>query len=328
MAKILSGQLTRWQRRTLYWQWFWGSLFVILALVVHIKTSLPPPDEYYSPSWMHMPPLLSPDGFPKQFWTALFPWNSRNSGAWIVSGYLGDALKTVPKHLPALATLALALWLVAMRKASGVVVAFLLGVVFISLFQAHRYAGYLRHWGHFFVLLIVCVWLYAKQRKPHPALLYLLLGGTMALQMATCVRAVRSEIEMPFSGAQEAANFLRQNGLAREPMMASYDHAVSAVAGYLDRRFISAETGEEGQTVVFHNRRTEGPTVGEILKWGRQTIQDYNSPILLLLNFDPGPESLPDVKADLLYVTKPSLVADETFRIYRLSLIPPPALPP
>jgi hypothetical protein len=186
------------------------------------------------------------------------------------------------------------------------------------------YTGYLRHWGHFFVLLTLVTWLFAKHDRRRPVLLYGLAGLTMAVQIATNLRAVRTEIAEPFSGAQEAADYLRLNHLEDEPIMATYDHAASAIAGLIDRRFLWAETGSESQTVVFHNRRYDFPPEHDILVWSQQMIQERGRPILLILNFDLT-ESIPTLRTELLHLTKTALRADETFSIYRVS---PQAIPP
>jgi hypothetical protein len=328
VANVASGRLLSWHRHLIYRQWLWALLLGVFVAYVHYKTSLPPADSYYKNMLAKRPDVFSAGGFSKQFWSALFPWRARSDGSWIVSGYLGDGIPGIAEHLLAIAACTLVLWLAALRKVPAAAFAFFVGVLFISLFQNHQYGGYLRHWGHFFVLLVACTWLYAKFDRPRPILLYVLAAMTMAAQIVTCERAVRAEIDYPFSGALEAANYLRDNGLGKEIVLASYDHAASAVAGYLDRRFLFAETGEEGQTVVFHNRRYEAPSVHDILAWARDILQEAGTPIILLLNFDPGDKGLPDIKVDWLYTTKPCLRADERFWIFRLSLVPEASPPP
>jgi hypothetical protein len=150
-------------------------------------------------------------------------------------------------------------------------------------------------------------------------LLYSLAAIVMACQIATNVRAVKSEIDQPFSSAKEAAEYLRMQHLDQEPILATYDHAASAIAGYLDRKFRWAETGSESQTVVFHNRRYDFPAEHDILTWAEATMHELGRSVLLILNFDLR-ESLPTLKIDQHYATKTSLRADESFVVYRLSL--------
>jgi hypothetical protein len=324
IATLRSVPLARRRRRAIYRQWLLGLVLVGIAFYVHWKTSMPPADAFYSSSSTKHPALLSSNGFGKQFWSALFPWNRRNSGAWIVSGFLAPRDSWFKDNLLLVAGAVLGLWLWALRKVPAAAFALLIGVATMALFQAHQYTGYLRHWGHFFVMLTLAAWLFAKHAKGRPVLLYALAGLTMAAQIATNVRAIRTEIAEPFSGSKEAANYLRINHLEHEPILATYDHAASAIAGLLDRKFMWAETGTESQTVVFHNRRYDFPAEHDILTWAQSVVQDQGRSVLLILNFDLQ-ESLPTLATDLLYVTKTALRADETFAIYRVSLqsIPP-----
>jgi hypothetical protein len=326
-ARLLSGQLLSWQRRLLYHQWLCMLALGAFVAFVHYKTSLPPVDSYYTMMLGRHPGTLSAEGFSRQFWSALFPWRTRNDGVWIVSSFLGDGIPFIAKHFLAIATAVLALWILALRKVPAAACAFFVGVLFISLFQKYQPGAFLRYWGHSFVLLIACIWLHAQFKRPRAILLYVLTAITFTVQIATCERAVRAEIDMPFSSALEAANYLRSQGYDKMPILATYDHAASAVAGYLDRRFLWAETGEEAQTVVFHNRRNDAPSVHDILVWARGILEEARTPVILLVNFDPEAETLPDLDMEWLYTTKPCLRADEMFSIYRLSLRPAPKRP-
>jgi hypothetical protein len=321
IGRLRSAEVDSKEKRALYRQWSLGLVVLAFGLFVHIKTSLPPADAYYSADSAHKHGWISLSDFSMRFWSALFPWNAKNDGRWIVSGYVGETWPLFKRFMPIVGCATLWLWLIALRKAPAIAAAYLLGVVMMAAFQFIQYPGYLRHWGHFFILLVVCVWLYTKHAngKQTPALLYGLLALTLVVQTITGIRAVKTEIELPFSSAQEAANFLRDHGLKDVPIFATYDHAASAVAGYLDGRFISVESGEEGQTVVFHNRRYEPTTAADVAALAHPVAQETHAPVLMLLNFDLAGEPIPGFTTELLYATKPSIRLDETFWIYRLT---------
>ncbi len=322
VEKLGTLRLARRHRLTIYWHWGLGMALAGLAVYVHWKTSLPPADAYYSAtSGPKRPDLFSSAGFGKQFWAAMFPWSRRNDGNWIVSGFLGEADGYFKDRLITVSGVLLGLWVLAFRKVPALAFAVIVGVGAMAYFQANQYTGYLRHWGHYFVLLTVALWLYAKHDKRRPVLLYTLVGIVMACQIATNVRAIKAEIDAPFSSAKEAADYLRMNHLDQEPVLATFDHATSTIAGYLDRRFRWAETGSEGQSVVYHNRRHDTPPEHDILVLAESTMHELGRSILLILNFDLR-ESLPTVKVDQLYTTKNALRGDESFVVYRLSLRP------
>jgi hypothetical protein len=308
-------------RRTLYWQWLVGVALGGLALWVHLRTSLPPADAHFSLSPGARPALFSRHGFGMRFWAVMFPWNERNDGTWIVSGFLGEHDFWTTRHLLFLSSTLLALWLWALRKVPAAVVALLVGVVGMSLFQTYQYAGFLRHWSHFFVMLVLASWLFAKHSRGWPILLYCLATLTFAWHIATNVRAVQSESKEPFSSALDAASFLRSHHLADEPILATPDHATSPIAGYLDRKFHWVETDTESQTVVFHNRRRFFASHRELLGWAQAIVEKLGRPVLLISSSQLE-EGLPTLKTELLYATKIALRADETYAIYRLSLPP------
>jgi hypothetical protein len=321
VAQLRGLGLARRHRRKLYRQWLLGMALAGFALWVHLKTSLPPADALFVKSPGLRPGLLSPQGFGLRFWSVMFPWNRHNDGTWIVSGFLGDHVPWIKHHLLALTAALLVLWLVALRQVPAAAFALLVGLVSMALFQTYQYAGFLRHWGHFFVMLVLALWLFEKHSKRRPILLYGLVAMTLACQIAANARAIASEISEPFSSALDAANFLRSRHLENEPMLGIPDHATSPIAGYLDRSFIWPETGTAGQTVVFHNRRHGFATHRELLAWAQGQIHEKGRPVLLISSSQLE-EGLPTLQTELLYATKIALRADETYAIYRLSLAP------
>ncbi|MBN2574307.1 MAG: hypothetical protein JXP73_07060 [Deltaproteobacteria bacterium] len=318
IAKLASGQLPRWQRRALHRQWSLGLGLAGFALYLHLVTSLLPADSWFGP--ISGASILSADGFPHQFWAGLLPWQipARRDGSWIVSGFLGYGDPFVKEYLPVFAGAFLSLWLWSLRRVPAAVVTLFVGLVCMAFSQAYQYGGYLRHWAHAFVLLVLLVWLHAKHSKRPAVLLPVLLGATLLVQGVTCVRAVEAEVEFPFSSGKEAADFLRDHGLADETILATADHPASTVAGYLDRHFLFVESRTEAQTVVYHSRRCEDPSVPQILTLAKEIIRIRGKPVLLVVNRDMDGQNVPGVRYELLFETKPALRGDEGFQIHRV----------
>jgi hypothetical protein len=150
--------------------------------------------------------------------------------------------------------------------------------------------------------------------------------------MSTCPyarawRAVRIELERPFSGSLEAATYLREHGLAGDHVLATLDHAGAGVAGYLDRSFFypesGIEAGDERQAVVFDRHHHDSPSPMGALHVAAKLARRIGSPVLLLLNRALDGATPPDVKIEVLHVTRPSVIPTERFWIYRVSLQPP-----
>ncbi len=299
-----------------------GSLLLFgLGLGTAWLSSLPPADGFFAPRGILGTAALWPT-VPLSYWLANFPRCNPGNGTWMVTAALGDQWSWLAAGLPWLAVAWLASWLVALRREPLVALTYGAGTAIIAAFQCYEYAGFLRHFGHYFILLIACLWLYGKQgtRGQRGWLRHALLAITLAAQMVAGAFAVRTEIALPFSGSSEAARFLRAQGLADAPLVGSFDHHVAAVAGYLDRPFRSAETFERVRSVVFHNRRWPmGMPLPIVFSVALAEAKSAGRPALLLLNRDSGGYALPDVTIESLYITAPSIVADEQFRILRVT---------
>jgi hypothetical protein len=93
---------------------------------------------------------------------------------------------------------------------------------------------------------------------------------------------------------------------------------VLSVTSYLRRPFISVETEEFNETVVFHDRR-RWFSMPELIKRSIRVARERNGPVLVVTTEELSP--LPDgVSASLLYKSRPGTIDDEVFLVYRLSV--------
>jgi hypothetical protein len=292
-------------------------------------TSPPPDDGFFAIPGMlgTSPPWSKLASF---YWSANLPRYNPGNGLWPVTAAVGDSFDGLASCLPWLGLGLFAAWLVALRKVALVAIAYACGVLAIALFQHYVYAGALRHYGHYFVLTLACLWLHEKQRSPlirdaagtSPKLLRALWAVTLLPQIITGAQAVKAEIQLPFSGSVQAATYLRSHGLEDAPLVGSFDHAVSAVTGYLDRPFRSAESGEMATSVVFHNRRWRGAPLPLIFEIALLEARKSGRPAILILNRDLGDYRRGDADIQPLYVTDAPIVADERFAIVRVVPVP------
>jgi hypothetical protein len=298
-----------------------GLLVLGVGIYLTWLTSMPPPDAHFVVGQNLVRSAAWPT-VPLSYWQASFPRCNPENGTWMVTAALGDDWAPLGPWLPYLGVAWAGLWLWALRREPWVALAYAAGVAGIAAFQSLEYSGYLRHFGHYFVLLIACVWLHTKQRSEQRPrrLLHGLLAATMAVQVVTCSSAATAELELPFSGSLEAARYLRATELDQAPMVGSFDHAVSAVAGYLDRSFRSADTDEQVTSVVFHNRRWHArmplPVIFEIAV---REAKRAGRPAIVILTRDLEGYARPDALIEQLYVTPRPIVASEQFNIVRVT---------
>jgi hypothetical protein len=130
------------------------------------------------------------------------------------------------------------------------------------------------------------------------------------------VVAMAFETKEIFSGGRETAAFIVEKGLQDLPIVAGPDYAAVTVAGYLRRPFIAHETEEINETVVFHSRRKQFST-GQLVDRSVAVARERKSPVLLISN-----QGLPDPPGGStrvrLFTSRPGLVGDETFTVYRV----------
>lgn len=198
-------------------------------------------------------------------------------------------------------------------------VAFLLGAAAIAFIQLTVYTGAIRHWGHYFILFLTLCWT-ARQRKPlrRGWLVPLVLTVIGACQLESAWVATKMDTTYPFSGGPEAATRLQQPDLARLPLVGGPDWAMPAVTADLERNFISCETQEVNQTLVFHGRRRFCSPFELLRKAADVSERNGGSPVAVV-TVGSLPSSNLTAQAELLLRTRAPSLTGEDFAVYRVS---------
>jgi len=199
-----------------------------------------------------------------------------------------------------------------------VALAFLVGVAMMAGLQHVKYEGYTRHFGHFFVLFVACAGLQFKRQPPRRLawlqilVVLILIPGVVGGAIAT-----RLAWERPFSSARMTADFLRDKGLDKRPVIGIGDHMVSGVAGYLDVPIFYMDTHEWGQSVTFHNRRDLTPTT--LLNDTVRLISAQTEKLpIIVSNVDCCVTTQNDFSIVEIFHAPPTVVADERLRVYEV----------
>jgi hypothetical protein len=151
----------------------------------------------------------------------------------------------------ALSVVMVAVAVAMLRRSVLALVFFLLSTAGVLLFSVLIYAGSLYHHGHFFLALVMALWLAASQRSWVPArpirdgigrralaLLdehsQLLIGVLLILQVVGAVSRLVADWLSPFSNGKAVAAYIRAHGM-QDSTIAMYPGFEAAVSGYLDR---------------------------------------------------------------------------------------------
>jgi hypothetical protein len=285
------------------------------ALVAY--TTLPPADAYYAPTWQTKLGLENLRAVGARYWQALLA----NSDDWWVSKAPGSDSPAFQAWLPFLGGGLFLACVASLWRVPMLALAYAFGIIAMALFQETKYPGGMRHIGHFFILLLACGWLMNRElaRVRRHYLEFVLLLGIFAVQINGALKSTGADLERTFSGAGDAAAYLRPQLTQEAVVIGSADHPTAAVAAYLDRAFLFADTGDFVKTVVFHNRRV-GVDTARLFTLAKEQI-DQHRPVFFILHYPIGAKERDGLRVKLLHVTRPPIVQDERFYIYRVGKV-------
>lgn len=205
------------------------------------------------------------------------------------------------------AVLGVALWAVAawqVRRRPAALAFLLLGTGTLFLFTWLRWPGYLRHHGHFFVVLLGAFWLAAPGAGLHArggstsgggaaaAPVRVGAGLLLLLALAQAVAggwALAMDIRYPFSDSRATADYIRGGRLNALPIVGTRDCIVSPLATYLDRSIYYPEFGGWGRSWTARYRsRYFDPAFA--LEAARAMADERHGPVLFILSrpMEPG----------------------------------------
>jgi hypothetical protein len=213
---------------------------------------------------------------------------------------------------------------VLLRRTPAVLLAYLGGTAAILAFTYAEYFGSLRHHGHHFLLLVACFWLACSASQSGDESgrrRELLLTGLLLIHLAAAAVLYSLDLAFPFSESKAAADFLRQNGLANAPILATQDHLVGPVGGYLGRPLYFLESRRLGRFVLWDQQWLQPLTPGEHCRRLREWLAQCGGSTVVVSTRPPlscGPDLQSAVLADL----RQSIVPDERYFILVVSSRP------
>lgn len=129
----------------------------------------------------------------------------------------------------------------------------------ITVFHSVIFRGTVRHYGHFFIVLLISLWLatwsqrqQARDRSSHTLTARPpVLGGTfltilLIFQVVSGLYAYTLDLFYPFSVSRETAQFIQGHHLENIPLFSAEDRYVVTVSGYLDQPVYYAQREEFG----------------------------------------------------------------------------------
>jgi hypothetical protein len=306
--------------------WVLGLCLFGLGLLFTAMTTWPPEDSAFAPSWrVDLTTALVRSDL-SRYWQTLFPYKQWNDWNWLYVDYFGHGFNLDEADAAWLGAAWLFGWLLVLLPVPLLAAGYALGILAMMAVQHGIYPAALRHMGHYWILLLACLWLCGReQRVPwrrgrlRAGLFWLgqaMLGANLLVQVATGYAAMSVDHQAAFSGAVAAARFMRLQHLTEGPIVGSNDHSSSAVAIVLDRAFLFQETGETSDVVVEHNRRT--PADGTRTLMLAMDLARKSGSALIVSNYDLIMSVPEGFTITILYRGPPAIVFDESYRVYRV----------
>jgi hypothetical protein len=294
----------------------------LASLAVTVITTIPPADDIYTPGPIATITWAVLRAAAARYWQVMFPFHTLTSWNWFDGDWLGNGWSWGRWLVPWLGALWFGAWILVLRRSARVVVTYGLGIAAIVLVQHVVGMGGLRHLGSYFILLLACVWLYARETRGRSPdrMLHALLAASLVLQCLTGFAALRTDRREVFSGVEEAATFIRKHHLLGLPVVGDSDATAGAVASALDQPFFYPATDETAEAIVWHGRRSL-VSRERVLEHALRLARSADGTALIVLNYDLPPGPTPGLTSKLLFHGGPAIVADESFRIYQVDVV-------
>ncbi|MBC8132970.1 MAG: hypothetical protein H7X95_08325 [Deltaproteobacteria bacterium] len=300
--------------------WLAGLLMFVAGLALTVVTTWPPDDSAFRPG--NPPPvtITTIQNALAKYWTAMFPYGGLGDWNWPGGDHLFINSSALAPIIPWLGAAWFVLWLVALRRSPRLAITYGLGALLMATSQHTVYPAGWRHLGHYFILLVACIWLYSRHMRTRApdGLLHGLFVVNLAVQIVTGVVAWETDYRKAFSRAGEAAQFILDHHLEGQPIVGDTDHQASGVAAALDKPIFFPTTGETAKVIVFHNRRSS-TSPAQILDHAQRLARAAEGRALAVVNYSL-PLSTPGLTTSLLYSGGPGIMGDESFNIYQVTI--------
>jgi hypothetical protein len=179
-----------------------------------------------------------------------------------------------------------------------VLLLFFISVSLMLGFQYFKYPGSVRHFGHYYIMFTVCLWLSSFYGRPwQPAgimrgaadagskIAPVLCGLLLTVQTAAGIDASVMEWRFPFSQSKNAAAYLVTNGLAGLPMIGDKESMTSSVAMRLRRSIYYPAVDSMGSFVLFSAQNFRETDERMVVEKAREMSDTEHSDVVLILNY-------------------------------------------
>ncbi|HJU03635.1 MAG TPA: hypothetical protein VJ692_00680 [Nitrospiraceae bacterium] len=310
-------------------------LIIGLSIAVSVMQMLPPPDS--SPQvlrWYTSLDIKKLELTLSQVWRSYVPIPQLVVPFWDTNMLDGEWHKDIGRwqmsSLDVQAALSIILiggaaWMLA--RTPLIMLVYVLTSAELLLFTQTKYYGGVRHAGHLFLVFVACIWMsrsrastsrtappHAPPFVPGPTISRHIITWLFVLHMVAGLVAVRGDLLFAFSASQEVGVFLKDHHLADLPMIGSKHYIASAVALYLNRPMLYAESDRVGTYIIWKSGRHAVPPA-QLAQKAEELASQRRRDVLLILSYDLGPSAAAE---GLLHIGSfnHNIISDERYVLY------------
>ena len=166
----------------------------------------------------------------------------------------------------------------------------------LLLFMHLKVNAGIRHMGHVFLVLVVCLW-FSLSEQPFQITRSRRRGAAgvvtslFATHMVAAALAASTDLIYPFSASRQTAEFIERRGLIDSTMVGSKFDIASAVANYLNHPVYYVEQKQIGTFVRWKERRTR-VTPAEVVRTAHELASMNHTDIVMIVSYDLGADGV------------------------------------
>lgn len=253
---------------------------VLAGMFLSVACIYPPHDQWFG-EWRHGFSLLDVEAVFTIPWKGYVPiprvgmhfWNTNMArGLWI----------------PIALSIGITCYFCSVFRNRRILFIFISAIAVMMAFAYLRMFGVVRHHGHIYILLVICLWLYnAHQAEGAPEhFSSLAVTVLFALNAFAGMIACFYEFRYPFSRAKDASVYIRQHQLDTLPLAGDPDYVSAAVAGYMDKTVYFPYTETSGKYTIWNVDRSRVTAPSIILERVKAYGRTQHKDVLLMLNYE------------------------------------------
>ncbi len=209
---------------------------------------------------------------------------------------------------------------------------FWIGILIMTLFVAFRYSGSMRHYGHYYIWFLICLWL-QRLTPPDEKLMSKIppsvmrqkfnvwvekhfLKTLLIIHIVAGAAAVAADVVLPFSNGKIMSEYIEKNK-NNYPFIAAYqDYSAESYAAYLHQKVYCPILRDSFYYVIFNQKRLEEKPYLALLESMQQDFGQRMDSVMFIssISLQDSLYYLPLLPLDSFPKT---IVKDEQYFVYK-----------